>query len=411
MSYKIAKQLDSFLRCLPVCIAILDLQWSSHAAAADIDVELTSRTGEIVTGQLRKWTPQQLTIDSQSIPVSDLFELRFPEHRVRTVEGDWIILANGDRVAASVQAVKDDVAEATWTAAPLRPQWSGPLESVSAFVFSFPAAPRVRRDWLAALEHSPAGHDHVQFITGERLQGEFSQLEGQQIAITASFGATQLDRQRVRWLRFDRDLATYPVVKGAYWIVWLTDGSRLTAKDCKPGDNFDVQLTLPVGGSFNIAWHQIARLQRFDARLSPLSRRTPTATTYTPYLSGQRTLQRNLNLLGSPLVVRGVEHAVGLGMTSAMTATYQLEAGDKEFRAGVGIDDAAEGRGSCRFRVLVDAQSVWHSEEITGQTARVTIPPISLTGAKSLTLQVEFGESGDVGDYADWCDAVIVRDN
>ena len=409
---QIANWLCHGLWCLAICsfpFAVFNLQSPSFCFAAEPLVELVTRADETVTGQLTAWTPQALTVDSRNVPSTDLFELRFPDHRVRTVEGDWLVLANGDRVAASVRQVQDDVAEAAWTAAPLRPNWSGPLETVSAFVFNFPAAPRIRRDWLAALEHTPAGHDHLQFITGERLQGEFARLEGQQITLSASFGDTQLDRRRVRWLRFDRDLVTTPGIKGVYWLVWLTDGSRLTATDVRPGENIDVELALAVGGTFHIAWHQLARLQRFDDRLVPLSRRTPTATTYTPYLSGQRTLRRNQNVLGSPIVVRGVESAVGLGMASGMTATYAIEPGDREFRAWVGIDDAAEGQGNARFQVLLDGRLHWESEELTGQSSRVPVPPVPLTGAKTLTLQVDYAQTGDVGDHADWGDAVIVR--
>jgi hypothetical protein len=233
-------------------------------------------------------------------------------------------------------------------------------------------------------------------------------LDGQQIAVTASFGATQLDRQRVRWVRLDRELQSFPDIKPPWWCAWLTDGSRITAANCRPGDNLDVQLTLPLGGSFAVPWHEIVRLQRFGREIVPLSGRAPQSVTYTPYLSGERTVRRDRNVLGSPLVVRGMEAAVGLGMVSAMTATYRIEPEDREFRAQVGIDDAAEGRGSARFRILLDGRTVWESEEITGQTPLATCPPVSLGGAKELTLQVDFGDSADVGDYADWCHAVII---
>jgi hypothetical protein len=380
--------------------------------AAETEVQVVTRRLETVTGLLTSWTPDRLVIRGetlQSIAAADLWTIRFPEQRVRVVEGDWVILSNGDRLAASARQTRDDRVEAAWTSAPLRPHWIGPLETVSALVFGFPSAPRIRRDWLAAIEHVPAGADVVQFIAGERLQGEFEQLEGQQVVVAAAFGATQLDRQRIRWIRFDRDLQTVPKLPDSYWLVWLTDGSRLTAARLEPGENQEVQLSLLVGGSFAVPLHRVSRLQRFDAQWQPLSQREPANTMYTPYLSGQHALRRNQNVLGSPLVVRGTEFGVGLGMTSAMTATYRIEPNDLEFRAQVGIDDASDGRGSARFRVLVDDRLAWESEELTGRMPLVSMPPVMLSGAKLLTLQVDYGHGGDVADFADWCDAVIVR--
>jgi hypothetical protein len=395
-----------------VLVVIVLALLTSAASAADPETEVVTTSGATVAGRLTEWTASQLVIRgdvAHTLPAADVWTITFPAHRLRPVEGDWLILANGDRVAASVRRVRDNRVDAEWTTAPLRPRWSGPLESVSALVFNLPAAPRLRRLWLAAIENAPAGADQIQFVTGERLVGEFTHLEGQQIAMTASFGATQLERQRVRWVRLDRELQSFPDVETPWWCVWLTDGSRITATDCRPGENLDVQLALPLGGSFAVPWHEVARLQRFGREIAPLSRRTPKSTSYTPYLSGERTLHRDRNVQGSPLVVRGTEAAVGLGMVSAMSATYRIEPQDREFRAQIGIDDAAEGKGSARFRILLDGRATWESDEITGQSPLATCPPVSLKGAKELTLQVDFGDAGDVGDYADWLDAVIVR--
>jgi len=392
-------------------IFVLVVAIASPVFAADPAIELTTRGNDTVTGRLTEWTADRLQIigdAAYSIAPNEIFSLSFPEHSIRPIEGGWLILANGDRIAAAARRISDDKVEAQWTAAPLRPAWNGPLESVSAVVFNFPSAPRIRREWLSAFENTPGGSDQVQFITGDRVQGELSSLEGLQISVKTSFGATQLDRQRVRWLRLDRDLLTVPKLERTCWFVWLTDGSRLTANDVRPDRNLEVTLKLPIGGAFNVAWNQIARLQHFDEKLSSLSQRTPVKTNYKPYLSGERSLRRDRNVLGSPLVVRGTESAVGLGMMSAMSATYRIEPGDAEFRARVGIDDTADGRGSARFRVQLDGQTVWESDEITGRMPGVPVPAQTLTGHKELTLQVDFGNAGDVGDYADWCDAVIV---
>lgn len=399
-----------------VCLGLL-----VPAVLSAVEVEVVSVSGEVVRGELEVWTTEQLQLaDSPagSWPVEQLARITFPEHTVRPVEGDWLILANGDRLALSVQQIRDDRVTAERVALPpavrlsqpLLTRWAGPLESVAAVVCQLPASSAVRRQWLTELNNIPAGHDVLQFLTGERLTGELTELEGLQIAWTAPFGATTLDRRRVRWIRLDPELGSFPPRQPPYWWVWLTDGSRLTVTAVRPGSNQDVELTLPLGDPVHLPWNGIWRLQQITPRHEPLSSRQPLATTYTPYLAGQRSLQVDRNVLGGPLMVRGEESAVGLGMCSAMTATYAVQPGDETFRTAVGIDDAAEGRGSARFRIWVDDRLVWESEEVTGRMPRLEAPPVPLRGARALKLEVAFGAWGDVADYANWCDALVLRE-
>lgn len=391
------------------------------AALSAVEVEVVSVSGEVVRGALETWTAEQLRLAAPTggtWPVEQLFRLTFPEHTVRPVEGDWLILANGDRLALSVQQIRDDrvtaervpLPPAVRLSQPLLTRWAGPLESVAALVFQLPASSAVRRQWLTELNNLPAGQDVLQFLTGERLTGELTELEGLQIGWSAPFGATTLDRRRVRWLRLDPELASFPPRQAPFWWVWLTDGSRLTVTAVRPGPNQDVELTLPLGDVVRLPWNGIWRLQHMTRRHEPLSSRQPLATTYTPYLAGRRTLQVDRNVLGGPLMVRGEESAVGLGMCSAMTATYAVQPGDETFRAAVGIDDAAEGRGSARFRIWLDDRLVWESEEVTGRMPRLECPPVALRGARVLKLEVAFGAWGDVADYANWCDALVLRE-
>ena len=69
------------------------------------------------------------------------------------------------------------------------------------------------------------------------------------------------------------------------------------------------------------------------------------------------------------------------------------------------------GSGSVDFRrVDVDGRRVWTSSEITGKSPVTNMPEIALHGNKRLSLAVDFGQFGDVSDYADWCDAEFVVD-
>jgi len=46
---------------------------------------------------------------------------------------------------------------------------------------------------------------------------------------------------------------------------------------------------------------------------------------------------------------------------------------------------------------------------VTGSSRLLPIGPIDVSGKRQLALVVEYGELADVDDWADWCDAVVIR--
>jgi hypothetical protein len=119
--------------------------------------------------------------------------------------------------------------------------------------------------------------------------------------------------------------------------------------------------------------------------------------------------QVNRNAIGGFLSLRGRLVPAGIGVTSGTTRTWKLAGEYQQFRATVGIDDAALGAGSVYFQVVVDGTVAWRSDLITGTSDPVEIPPVDLTDAKELSLVVEFADRGSVLDYANWCQPVLIR--
>ena len=75
-------------------------------------------------------------------------------------------------------------------------------------------------------------------------------------------------------------------------------------------------------------------------------------------------------------------------------------------------DDQVLGRslqGSVVFRVLVDSEERFASGIIRGGDEPVTLPPIDLTGAHSLVLEVGFATDHFASDRADWLRPILVR--
>src|SRR5205807_2281318 len=114
------------------------------------------------------------------------------------------------------------------------------------------------------------------------------------------------------------------------------------------------------------------------------------------------------NVDGHPLRLAGQGYDRGLGTQSRTLLAYRLSAGDRRFQATVGLDESAGPLGSVVFRVLVDGKERLVTPPMSVRDTPKAID-VDLTGAKALILMTEFGERGEIRDFADWAEARILR--
>ena len=109
---------------------------------------------------------------------------------------------------------------------------------------------------------------------------------------------------------------------------------------------------------------------------------------------------------GGPLKINGTTFAHGVGTHAISSLRVNLAGNAKSFKAKVGLDDSAEGKGSIEFIVLGDRKVLWKSGLLTGrQTAKDV--EVNLSGIRILELRVTDGDDGSGNDHADWADATI----
>ena len=318
-----------------------------------------------------------------------------------------VLLANGDRLVARPTSVSDDVLTVAWKRGASLSDLKLPLETVAALVFDLPATKADRQRLFADLQTLPPGDDIVLLVNGDRTQGEFEKLDGAFVELKGTTGPLKLDRSRVRAIRFNPELTNAPKVEGRRLVISVVDGSRLTATSAELQGS-ELKLTTPTKQVLSVPLASVVSCHVYGGRVIPLVDREPTEISFVPYLAARWPLVKNSNVLHGPLSLRGTEYGAGLGMHSRMSVTYALSGNEREFRATVGVDDCANGAGSVRFAVELDGKRTWTSDEITGRSAPLDIPPVTVRGAKRLTLIVDFGQKADVSDYSDWCDAVLI---
>lgn len=397
-------------------VLILTVLWFGCFGAAQV------LAGEVVTvveavGASRQrvmlgaWTNERLTIEGDArreLPLDEVVALQFDRKAAAFSGGEsLVLLANGDRLVARPTAVSDDVLTVTWKRGTSQNDWKLPLETVAAVVFDLPVAKTDRQRLFADLQTLPPGDDIVLLVNGDRTQGEFEKLDGAFVELKLTTGPLKLDRSRVRAIRFNPELTNAPKVEGRRLVISLVDGSRLTATSAELQGS-ELKLTTPSKQALTLSLAAVVSCHVYGGRAIPLADREPTEISFVPYLAARWPLVKNSNVLHGPLSLRGTEYGAGLGMHSRMSVTYALSGNEREFRATVGIDDSANGAGSVRFAVELDGKRTWTSDEITGRSAPLDLPPVAVRGAKRLTLLVDFGQKADVSDYADWCNAVLI---
>lgn len=405
---------------VPVVIpltALLTVLWfgclgAAMALAGDVVSVVDAEGRALPRVMLSTLTTERLIIEGdmrREFSLDDIAALHFDRKPVGFSGGEsLVLLANGDRLVARPSAVSEDMLTVAWKRLVAPDDWKLPLETVAALVFDLPATKTDRQRLFADLQTLPPGDDIVLLANGDRTQGEFEKLDGAFVELQGAAGPLKLDRSRVRAIRFNPELTSAPKVVGRRWVMSLVDGSRFTATGIELQGS-ELKVATATKQTFTLPLASVVSCHVYGSRVIPLSDREPTEVSFVPYLAAQWPLVRNTNVLHGPLSLRGTEYATGLGMHSRMSVTYALSGNEQSFRATVGLDDCAHGAGSVRFAVELDGKRTWTSDELTGRSAPLDIPPVALRGAKRLTLVVEFGQHADVADYANWCEAVLVK--
>ena len=112
---------------------------------------------------------------------------------------------------------------------------------------------------------------------------------------------------------------------------------------------------------------------------------------------------------GRPFQLAGQTYDRGIGTQSRTFLVYRIQPGDRRFQALVGVDERAGPLGSVVFRVLVDGQVRFKSKVPKTSRDEPELVNVDLSGGKNLILDTDFGDRGNVRDFADWVEARIIR--
>lgn len=278
-----------------------------------------------------------------------------------------------------------------------------PISAVSAILLQAEAAESLTRLTRQAAQ---AQGDRVMLKNGDELGGTFRGADPERVLLDRDGDEAELARGLVAAVVLDPSLAEYEPPTEFFVQTRLVDGSVIHAAALQSEDAH-LRLSTRFGATLAVEESAVADLSPRNGRVLYLSDIEPVRAMARAFLDGALPWRRDRSLLGEPLRVGGRTFEKGLGVGSYSELLF-APGGFERFEATVALDEAAGPEASVRFRVRVDGKEVFDSGEMlaTSTPQNVSVP---VAGAGELALVVEFESRGDVQDYADWCDARLVR--
>jgi hypothetical protein len=122
-----------------------------------------------------------------------------------------------------------------------------------------------------------------------------------------------------------------------------------------------------------------------------------------PYFGRVLHWRRNQGFDDGPPKLKGQPLAQSLGMHSRCLLTYALDEQYDKLKATLGFDDTGGGRGRVLCRVTVDGREAFVNNDVRADQDPLPVE-VALSGAKQMTLEVDFGQGEDVGDRVLWAE-------
>jgi hypothetical protein len=321
-----------------------------------------------------------------------------------------LTLAGGDHVGGEPVKIEDD--RLTWRNA-----------SVGEIVIPLTQVAAIAKPNQAVDTSAKRTEDAVLLANGDRVTGVLTGISTDRVQIkSAGAGADDpptlvpLDSVVSVQLASTAPANASPDAKGQAYRVRLDDGSSLVVSALKLAED---KLLVKFGGSTDerpITVSAVAGIEQVNGPVAWLTSRTPSEDVQVPFIAsaaaGAGPLWRtriDTDVAGAPLLVAGRTFKRGIGVHSYSRLVYPLDGSYKAFRTRYGINDSLT-RADVTVRVLAGDKVVHEAKNVRpGVLSPVVVAELP-PAAKTLTLEVDYGDALDVEDRLNWLEPALLRE-
>lgn len=241
--------------------------------------------------------------------------------------------------------------------------------------------------------------DVVVLRNGDRVSGTIVSVSDSSLRISEDSGEEDVE---IRWSGVARmSLVNQDAeTTRAEWLVRLLNGDEIRAAGFQWQGEV-IRLNTPSFGEISLDLKAIGVIIHDAPNRRWLSQMEPVRYESIPFFSTTWPLRVDRNAEGGPLSMAGVVYFRGVGLHAACRVTWPLDSQFRRLTGVIGVDDSAAASSGADIvirggsRVLYEATDVQPGE-----------PPrrldVDLTHVNDLTIEVNFGKGGDVGDRVDF---------
>lgn len=291
-------------------------------------------------------------------------------------------------------------------------RWVGtPLSSTAETITWSTAALGERAIPLAAvvsIDHTLASpmtaealqEDVATLANRDSVRGVVASIDAESLVMTVGDSITTVALANLAGVRF---AATgQPEPTKAEYAITLIDGSHVFADALEVGGIWTVTIS---GDRLSLKPEQVVRVDHLTGPVRWLSELVPTVH-YTPYLGESYPPQMDAAVAGGPIRFGDRTYERGIGVHARTILTYALDGAQKSFRTQYAADPAMT-LTDAAVRVRVDDRVVHESRVRSGALSPVVWA--DLNGAKSLTLEVDFGTGLHAQDRVNWIEPALMK--
>lgn len=238
---------------------------------------------------------------------------------------------------------------------------------------------------------------------GDLVAAGIDRIDAGEVSVNTEFGQTQIPLHQVSAVVLTVD---NPLTDGRgprQFLVELADGQRFY---CDAVSEVEGRIALTrAGHSCSVNREAIRRIIWPNATVGLLAD-TSFRGEGSTYFGKPALPRQGCNALGGPLRLGERWFASGVGMRPKSRCVFQLNDRWAYVAGHVGLDPSLGQRGQCEIAVRLAGKEAYKDRLQSNRPTRRFMLPVP--GAGDIEFQVDFGPGGDLGDYVNWCDLVLV---
>ena len=257
--------------------------------------------------------------------------------------------------------------------------------------------------------------DVVTLSNGDTVSGVFTDCAELNVTLQTDSGPTLVPLEGVKRILFAATGSAAPTSSTRAFRVRLVDSSILTVADVQTDDT-KLKLTLQGKDAqvVGVPMSSVLAIEQLNGPVGWLSSMTPILNIQTPYLGGSSAWPARFDqsVDGSPLSFDDHIYEHGIGVHAYSRLTFAIDPQWKVFRTQYAIDsprDQPRKYADVTVRIKFDDKVV-HEEKHFREGILSPVIMLDLNGAKTLTLECDYGDAGDTQAHLDWLQPALLHD-